>query len=247
LLIRRLYRRILKVSLQAISEFLTVKTVLQYIRFFFYTAINWNIWLAFFMLYHDIRGAMKYGSRRTFAPVKLRHLTIINADIAKSSPYEAVSYFMLEKLVTAFRRLSFDTSIVDLGCGKGRVMVVAAYFGFSQITGIDFAEELCEEATSNMKKVQSAIPGINWKVIHANVLDYAIQSGDSVFFMFNPFVEETLDLFLDRLDASCKLYPRKTYFIYANPLHASILENRGYKIIFRQALMNLRGNILVKE
>ena len=105
---------------------------------------------------------MKYGSRRTFAPVKLRDLTITNADILKSSPYEAVSYFMLEKLLTAFRRLSSDTSIVDLGCGKGRVMIVAAYFGFKQIAGVDFAKELCEEATSNMKRVQSDIPGIDW-------------------------------------------------------------------------------------
>ncbi|HKZ65584.1 MAG TPA: hypothetical protein VJ111_04480 [Chitinophagaceae bacterium] len=72
-----------------------MKTVLQYIRFFFYTSRNWNIWLAFFMLYHDIRGAMKYGIRRTFAPVQLRHLTLTNTDISKSSPYEAVNYYML--------------------------------------------------------------------------------------------------------------------------------------------------------
>lgn len=154
---------------------------------------------------------------------------------------------MLEKLLTAFRRLSSNTSIVDLGCGKGRVMVVAAYFGFTKITGIDFAKELCEEATRNMMKIQSATPGINWKVIHANVLDYTIQPDDSVFFMFNPFVEETLNSFLDRLEASCKLFPRKTYFIYASPLHVFSLEDRGYKIIFRQSLMNLKGIILLKD
>ena len=149
---------------------------------------------------------------------------------------------MLEKLLTVFRRLSSVTSIiVDLGCGKGRVMMVAAYFGFNQIAGVDFAKELCEEATSNMKRMQSDIPGIDWKVIHANVLDYAIQSRDSVFFMFNPFVEESLNVFLDKLEESGKLFPRKTYFIYASPLHASFLENRGYKIIFRQSLMIQRS------
>lgn len=98
-----------------------------------------------------------------------------------------------------------------------------------------------------MMKIQSATPGINWKVIHANVLDYTIQPDDSVFFMFNPFVEETLNSFLDRLEASCKLFPRKTYFIYASPLHVFSLEDRGYKIIFRQSLMNLKGIILLKD
>ncbi|HLG38929.1 MAG TPA: class I SAM-dependent methyltransferase, partial [Chitinophagaceae bacterium] len=123
-----------------------MKTIFQYIGFFFYTAFNWSPWLAFFILYHDIRGAIQYSIRRTFTPVKLSRLTISNADITKSSPYEAVNYFMLEKLLTAFRRLSPGNSITDLGCGKGRVIAVAAHFGFTNITGIDFAKELCEEA-----------------------------------------------------------------------------------------------------
>lgn len=199
------------------------------------------------MLYHDIRGAMKYGIRRTFAPVKLRHLTLANADISKSSPYEAVNYYMLEKLLNAFRSQSNYTSIVDLGCGKGRVMVTSAYFGFTSITGIDFAKELCEEAAFNMQKVQLAFPGIYWHVIHANVLDYLILPDDAVFFMFNPFVGETLNSFLTTLEESCKLFPRKTYFLYASPQHTVILENRGYKIIFRQTMMNLKGNILYKD
>lgn len=198
------------------------------------------------MLYQDIRGGIKYKIK-TFSPVKLKHLTIENADISKSSPYEAVNYYMLEKLLTAFRKLSPEKSIVDLGCGKGRVMVVAAYFGFTKITGIDFAKELCEEATLNINKTQSIIPGIEWKVIHANVLDYTISSDDTVFFMFNPFVEETLNVFLDKLEDSCKLFPRKTSFLYASPQHANALEKRGYQVVYKKKFMNLKGNIFCKN
>jgi SAM-dependent methyltransferase len=223
-----------------------MKTVIQYTRFFFYTAINWSPSLAFFMLYHDIRGAMKYQVR-TFNPVKLIHLTTTHPDISKSSPYEAVNYFMLERLLIEFRRLSSLTSIIDLGCGKGRVMVVAAYFGFTHITGIDFAKELCKEASLNMKKTKLEIPGIDWKVIYSNVLDYPVLREDAVFFMFNPFVEETLDSFLDKLEASCKLFPRKTYFLYASPQHVIALQKRGYHIIFRQSVMNMKGLILTKD
>jgi SAM-dependent methyltransferase len=223
-----------------------MKTLFQYTRFFFYIAWNWHIWLAFFMLYHDIKGYFKYRIS-TFVPVKLKHLTIHEADISKSSPYEAVNYYILEKLLKTFIKLSPERSIVDLGCGKGRVMVVAAHNGFTSITGIDFAKELCEEAINNMRKTQALIPNINWKVIHANVLNYSIQPNDVVFFMFNPFVAETLNLFLDKLEASCKIYPRKTWFLYASPQHVTALERRGYQIIYRKKLMNLEGNILCKE
>ena len=198
------------------------------------------------MLYHDVRGAMKYGIK-TFVRARLADLSIGNADLTKSSPYEAVNYFMLERLLAEFRKISSSAFIVDLGCGKGRVMVVAAHFGFTHITGIDFAKELCEEASRNMEKTQSAIPGISWKVIHANVLDYTILPEDFVFFMFNPFVEETLDSFLSKLEESCRLFPRKTYFLYASPQHVTALEDRGYNIIFCQSMMNLKGLILSKE
>ena len=224
-----------------------MKTVLQYARFFFYTTSNWSIWLAFFMLYHDIRGALRYGLRNTFAPVPLKRLNIGGADIAASSPYEAVNYYMLEKLLKTFRALSSETSIVDLGCGKGRAMVVAAHLGFKKLIGIDFAKELCFEAIRNLKRTKISINDIDWRVIHANVLDYSIQSDDAVFFMFNPFVEETVNQFLDKLEVSCSQNPRKTWFLYASPVHSAALGKRGYVMKYRHKLMNLEGMILCKS
>jgi len=199
------------------------------------------------MLYHDIRGAIRYGLRKTFAPVPLKYLTIGGADISRSSPYEAVNYYMLERLLKTFCDLSPETSIVDLGCGKGRVMVVAAHFGFKKLIGIEFAKELCIEASRNMERTQVVINDIDWKVIHANVLDYPIQPDDTVFFMFNPFVEETVNAFLDRLEKSCTQNPRKTWFLYASPVHASALQKRGYCIMYRHKIMNLEGMILCKS
>ena len=224
-----------------------MKTVLQYTRFFFYTTSNWSIWLAFFMLYHDIRGALRYGLRNTFAPVPLKQLNIGGADISMSSPYEAVSYYMLEKLLKAFRTLSSGDTIVDLGCGKGRAMVVAAHFGFKKLIGIDFAKELCIEATRNMERTKDTINDIDWRVICGNVLNYPIQRDDSAFFMFNPFDEGTINQFLDKLDASSSQNPRKIWFLYASPVHAAALQKRGYEMMYRHKIMNLQGMILCKS
>jgi cyclopropane fatty-acyl-phospholipid synthase-like methyltransferase len=154
---------------------------------------------------------------------------------------------MLERLLKNFCDLSPETSIVDLGCGKGRVMVVAAHFGFKKLIGIEFAKELCIEASRNMERTQVAINDIHWKVIHANVLDYPIQPDDAVFFMFNPFDEQTLSLFLDKLERSCNQNPRKTWFIYVSPQHAVTLEKRGYQMAYWKKLMNLEGKILYKD
>jgi hypothetical protein len=59
--------------------------------------------------------------------------------------------------------------------------MVAPHFGFTDITGIDFAEELCEQANANMKRKRKRISKYQWRVINENVENYDIGSRDSVF------------------------------------------------------------------
>jgi len=223
-----------------------MKLVWKYISHFWYVATNWNIWMAFFMVYDNIRGSLKYG-HNTFIPVELKDLTVTNGDKKKASRYEAVSFYMLEKLLSAFRKVSGLTSIIDLGSGKGRVLMVAPHFGFTAITGIDFAKELCEQAIANMKEKETHFPGIKWKVINENVENYDIGNQDSVFFMFNPFTEDVLKHFLEKLDHSCHEFPRSVYFLYASPQYQKLLLDDGYAIIYQKQVMHLESIIAVRD
>jgi SAM-dependent methyltransferase len=218
----------------------------KYTSHFFYVAINWNIWMAFFTVYDNIRGSAKYGSN-TFISAELKNLTITSSNIKEGSPYEAASFYMIEQLLAAFRKISDHTSIVDLGCGKGRMMMVAPHFGFTSITGIDFAKEVCEQAIINMTKKEKQFPGIKWKVIDKDVEDYDISPSDSVFFLFNPFTQTVLENFLKKLDASCDQFPRTTWFIYASPLHQQLLLNNGYAIIYQKHKMYMEGIIAMRD
>lgn len=223
-----------------------MKNLWKYISHFWYVAINWNIWMAFFMLYDNIRGSIKYGTG-TFAPVELKDMKIVGGDIKKSSRYEAVSFYMLEKLFNAFRKLSGERTIVDLGCGKGRMMMVAAHFEFDHVTGIDFAANLCELAMANAQKKGVQFPGVKWEVFNEDVNDYDIKPTDCVFFMFNPFNEIVLKKFLQKLDDSCSHFPRQVYFLYASPQHDQLLLDDGYVIVYQKEKMYLKSIIAVRD
>lgn len=222
-----------------------MKTFFNYIWHFFYVAVNWSVWLAFFTLYHDIRGGIKYGIS-TFSRSELHQLTLADGDASEASPYEPINYYMLERLLRAFRSRSGLRSIVDLGCGKGRVLVVAAWFGFTRITGIDLARELCAQAIINTRKKKKQFPEVTWKVVHAHVANFPISDDDSVFFMFNPFREGVVRRFLDNLEQSRKKNPRTTWIIYASPVHADTMMEQGYEVVYQKQVLNLSGIILKK-
>ena len=126
-------------------------------------------------------------------------------------------------------------------------MVAAAHYGFKNITGVDFAKELCDAAKKNINKIKAKFPGTTFTVYCQDILNYQVRADDTVFFLFNPFNKEIMEKFSEKIDQSVKEYPRTIYFIYANPQQKNVLLEKGYKEIFRlRKLRLLEGIILMK-
>jgi len=225
-----------------------VKKFLHYIYNFFYVAFNWNLQLAVFITWHEIKRGPKYNIN-TIKPESLDTLTIAEGDRSKSSPYEALNYFILENLLESFCKLfPREKSLIDVGCGKGRVMVAAAHYGFKNIIGVDFAKELCAAAERNINKIKTQFPDTTFNIYCKDILNYAINADDKVFFLFNPFNKEIMEKFLEKIDRSVKEHRRTIYFIYANPEQKEILDQKDYQEIFSiKKLKRLEGVILLKQ
>ncbi len=200
-----------------------------------------------FLLSNTIRGEKKYGIH-TFEPSELHTYTIKKGDISKASPYEAVNYYILEKLLENFRKLfPAEKCLLDAGCGKGRVLAVAAHYGFEKITGVDFAEELCEEARRQILKVNEAFPQVEFKIVWDDMVNYPVTK-ENVFFLFNPFEKEILERVLFNIECSVKQFPRTIYFIYASPQHLEVLKQKGFNVVYKvRKMQTLEGVIAVRQ
>jgi SAM-dependent methyltransferase len=173
---------------------------------------------------------------------RLHGLTIASENKGNGYSYEPAKVVLIRKLLGIVRPfVPSDSVLVDFGCGKGRVLLVASEFGFKGARGIEFASELCKVARQNVAafRRQTSI-GTELSVIEADASNYRISEDEYVFFMFNPFDETVLSPVMDHIEASLQRYPRRVFIIYQNPKWKNVIETR--ESFFLMQKLDLWGN-----
>jgi SAM-dependent methyltransferase len=173
--------------------------------------------------YFDVR----YGvDTRTCVP--LGGLTIAGANRDRGARYQPTRVLPLRRVLRTLRpQFANGSAFVDLGCGKGRILLIAAEFGFKAVRGVEFAHELCAVASANCAayKRQRRL-ATEFRVLEEDVVRHAVAYDEDVFFMYNPFEADVLDRVLDNILASVKAWPRRVLIIYHNPRLAPLIEQR---------------------
>jgi hypothetical protein len=107
-----------------------------------------------------------------------------------------------------------DRIFVDLGSGKGRVLLLAAEHPFREIHGVELSEQLHLAALSNVAR--GRFLKRRCKVIeclHMNALDYEFPVANLVVYLFNPFGADVCEQILSSLHASIEKFPRDVIVI----------------------------------
>ena len=157
---------------------------------------------------------------------ELDELTILSNNKERGVSYQPSRVIPLKKLFNKIKPHIPDNSVlVDFGCGKGRVLLIAKSFGFSEVRGIEFASELCTIARKNCSVFETNT-GSNTpcRIIEADVTNYAINPEENVFFLFNPFDEEVLQKVVSGISNSLKARHRKVLIIYHFPKFINVFD-----------------------
>lgn len=110
-------------------------------------------------------------------------------------------------------------TFVDLGSGKGRVLLMASEYPFRQIVGVEYAPELHATAVNNVRTYRS--PTQKCKSIECccgDIAEFIFPDDPLVVFLFNPAQEAVIELVATHLIASVRQNPRQVWVIYVNPV-----------------------------
>jgi SAM-dependent methyltransferase len=110
-------------------------------------------------------------------------------------------------------------TFVDLGCGKGRALLVATEFPFRAILGVELSPRLARIARRNAALIGQRHPqrtAVSVAVGDASV--FPLPEGDLVIFLYHPFDAELMALVVAGIERALAAERRSVYVIYYNPV-----------------------------
>ncbi len=144
--------------------------------------------------------------------------------------YWATGYYGISPSVfwQALDRLGLDWgrySFLDVGCGKGRALMLALRYPFRRVVGVDLSADLVGVARANLERFRP-----NWRTsalaeaVAGDATAFELPGGPLVLYLYHPFAAPVMSEFLAHLREAVEREPgREVYLLYVNPELDSLL------------------------
>jgi hypothetical protein len=115
-------------------------------------------------------------------------------------------------------------TFIDLACGYGRSMLVAAQFPFGRILGVDSIPALCAATRVNIASI--ACSAARTAILNQDAATITYPDSPLVILLSHPFAAPMLRRVLTNLERQFRRTPRETYLLYArNPRITNVLDH----------------------
>jgi SAM-dependent methyltransferase len=210
-----------------------LRTIAKYSGFAIASMRQTGVWRNLSDLLSEVIFDLRHGVE-TCVPRELSSLDIASPALKDGVQYQASNPRLVRVLIDALPSEARAARFVDFGCGKGRVLLLAAEAGFTRLTGIEFSPALAHAARQNLGRVLSL--NIKHEVLTIDAASFTIPDEPVVLFFYNPFGGETLDRVLDNIRRRIESSSAKIWVIYLNPKW--IESFRGAGLVVRHAIGN---------
>jgi SAM-dependent methyltransferase len=162
-------------------------------------------------LYDLVKGV------ETNNPVSEKELSFKNSSLY---PYVPVDVISLKKILNSID-IENKKVFCDIGCGKGRSLLIADELGFEKLIGFEISEKLVKQARKNATHE-------NFDIILADATNLSLVEEVDFVFIHCPFSDELFDRFLKNLESSLQKYPRELTLLYGFPIEHEKINKSQY-------------------
>lgn len=155
---------------------------------------------------------------------------VVGPNWLRGIKYEPVppSFDLAAALAACEPRLE-EHVFVDIGAGMGRVLFLAAGLPFKRLIGVEYSGQLADIARDNL--IRSHAPEIHGReitIVRADALAFELPPDPLVLFLFNPFLCDVMQSFVEGVRASFLARPRRIIAVYVTPRCAQIWHHADF-------------------
>jgi SAM-dependent methyltransferase len=159
----------------------------------------------------------------TGGQIEIQSLDVVGPNADMGYPAVSTSPSTFAYFSQFFPQDRSQYSFVDLGCGKGRTLLLASKLGFRKVVGVEFAGSLCETARTNIARFPMRKEHRDsCVVVHADATQFDLPNGNLVLYFGNPFGLELWPAMLANIAESLRQNPRHIRLVLAGSLGDAI-------------------------
>ena len=116
-------------------------------------------------------------------------------------------------------------AFVDLGCGKGRALMVASEYPFRRIIGVELSLPLCEIGRANAVRIAAVHPSRTAiEIVQKDALLFELPPGFLVIFIYNSFFPALMKAIVSKIAIHAAHPGNKLFIVYYNPTCAQAFD-----------------------
>jgi SAM-dependent methyltransferase len=116
-------------------------------------------------------------------------------------------------------------TFIDMGSGKGRMLLLAAELPFRRIVGVEFASDLSALARKNAKNYRNSNQAwFQIEPLNMDATQFEFPPEPSIIYFFYPFERFVMEPVIRNLDRSLGERPRDVILVYFNPVLSDVVE-----------------------
>ena len=161
----------------------------------------------------------KHGTE-TGGRTSLKRLGVLHPSALYGISYQPIGPWLFRRALRT-RRAEIDPgeyTFVDLGCGKGRALILAAELGFREVVGIDLAPTLVDCARRNLARAHVR----NARAACQSADAFQFPPGNLAVYLFNPFVGPVFRRTMQNL---CRMSSGNIFVVYIDPVERGLLRD----------------------
>ena len=137
----------------------------------------------------------------------------LNVEAPEREGYEGSGWIDLRRMLRR-GEVSAQDVFVDLGAGKGKIVMLAARYPFARVTGVEISEDLNVIGRRNLAQGRYRQRAKHVELVTADIAEYEIPDDVTVAYIYNTVRGETFDRVIANLVASVDRRPRRMPVIY---------------------------------